>query len=254
MEAQNVAIEDTILQTGRIDDATDTLIVLTSGRFSVFPKLTSLQIGHRDWSENSIMAEWMTQEQGWLGATLMRKLRPKRWCQFYSGGVYAHPSTRPVEYTRGDLPDLFTSHPNIGEEFVILWGTTNQIFITESVHSPSTRQDLGQQGMIAWVVENIQSSFPECLGTPSRIGSKLQTAIETKTRIVIYGLWSGAGTDSVLSNDPSSDHTQWRNDVLIECHQVMARPVEFWRRMISLASRDEHQVCQDCGIGCDTRR
>ena len=253
-EAQNVAIEDTILQTGRIDDATDDLIALTSGRFSVFSKLISVRIGHRDWDESSIMAEWMTQEQGWLGAMLMRKLRPNRWCQFNSGGVYAHPSTRPVEYTRGDLPELFTAHPNIDEEFVILWSTTNHILITELVHSPSTRQELGRHGMIAWVVQNIQSSFPECLGTPSRIGSKLQTAIETNTRIVISGLRSSGGTNITVPTDPSSDYTQWQNDDLMECHQAMARPIEFWRRMISLEATDESQVCQNCGIGCDTRR
>ena len=39
--------------------------------------------------------------------------------------------------------------------------------------------------------------------------------------------------------DPSPDHRQWQDDILIECHQVMARPVEYWRRMISLAARDE---------------
>lgn len=57
------AVNDAILQTGRIDDATDIPVTLTSDHLEVFPVLQGIQVGQRDWTGRFVMAEWMTQSK-----------------------------------------------------------------------------------------------------------------------------------------------------------------------------------------------
>lgn len=61
-EELEMVIQDAILQTGRIDDATDIVVSLTEGESSVFSNLESVQVGQRDWRGEFVMQEWMLQE------------------------------------------------------------------------------------------------------------------------------------------------------------------------------------------------
>jgi hypothetical protein len=75
------------------------------------------------------MPKWMKLEQGAVGSLILRLLKPSRWCQYRSSGIYRYPSTRPVDFNRQHLPNIASIHVNFREEFVVLWGTTNHIFV-----------------------------------------------------------------------------------------------------------------------------
>ncbi len=233
--AQERLMVDTIGRTGDIDDATDILVQLLARTVTVFPRLRSVQVGQRDWRGKFVMAEWMAQEQGILGTLLMRKLRPKRWCQSGSGAIYAHPSTRPVQSDRGHLPESFLAHVKIGEDFVFLWGTANHAYITQSERSHWWRRNLGSEGIINWNVDGIQSSFPACLGSPLHPGCGTQGAFEAKTRVVIYGS-AGAlqedGDHGTVNKEEKLEELQ--KSVQAVCCREMEREDGTWQKSFLL--------------------
>jgi hypothetical protein len=160
-----------------------------------------------------------------------------------------HPSTRPIQWARGDLPEVLTAHPNVGEEFVVMWGTINHIYVTESARSALDRATLGQRGLIEWIVRGIRTSFPECLGTLDKNGSKSQDDMEKDTKFVIYGLDSRTPASS--DTNRNEEELEWQRGIVAEFCKETRRPKLFWDSKIDIRSSGEAGYCYGCKTRCD---
>jgi hypothetical protein len=198
----------------------------------------------------------MYQEQGPIACLLMRKLKPRWWCQFGNAGVYSHPSTRPVEFAHKHLPEMYTAHPNLKETSVVLWGTSNHIYIDNSVHSDAHRVELGRAGAIPWIVDNIIGSYPEDLGTASQALCPVKLAIESKTNFVLHNLPSLERCPDDIDTDPKSHdtvHLDWEQALLTELHRASGRPISYWSRLVSVLPQVAYDICPRCDTDCRGR-
>lgn len=116
----------------------------------------------------------------------------------------------------------------------MLWGTTNHVYVTETKMSTALRGGLGKSGLIRWIVEHVQSSFPECMGILQKDGSPTQRVLERKTRIFVYGLVDRTpGTSKEVSDAALG---AWKEALWVDCCNKINRSVEFWKTVMTLGT------------------
>jgi hypothetical protein len=191
----------------------------------------------------------MYQEQGAIGCLLMRKLQPRYWCQFGNGGIFSHPSTRPTEYQRGHLPEIYTAHTNVRESFVVLWGTTNHIYIMHSRRSEASRAEMGRDGLISWIANNITDSYPECLGTASRADCPIKVEVEQRTKFIIHNLVLRSATNKDNQQQQSRECLEWQDSLREYFASNVGRTAEHWKTLIKVAPPEGDEICPRCQTG-----
>jgi hypothetical protein len=199
------------------------------------------------------MAPWMYQEQGPIACLLLRKLKPRWWCQFGNAGVYSHPSTRPVEFARKDLPEIYTAHTNVEEQFVVLWGTVNHVVVNDSAHSTAHRTKLGRSGILTWIVDNLIGSYPEDMGTAFQALSPRKIALESQTSFEFHNLPTlehHSGDNSRSISERGSVHLEWQHDLVQKLHATSSRSTSHWERLISVAPLGDNGICPRCHTAC----
>jgi hypothetical protein len=163
--------------------------------------------------------------------------------------VYGHPSTRPVAFIRGYLPDTSSIHVKFGEDFVILWGKSNDIFVSGFGEERARERELAED-IVTGITDNIGKSFPECIGDPNYGASPTQLAMESETKRVIHGLAPCGGTpDSQAENETNRMEKQLRKAILDVSDR---REVNKWDNIIFLRITGCNHFCSICGFGCNS--